>query len=424
MIKLILLLTFILCISLGVSWLAEEPGLVSVDWGVYHLEASVLTLIAAIAAVALVCVCLYWLVFSLVRSPYLWSQARVAKRQSLGITALTETFAAIASQDLRGARRYLKRAESLLPEQPLTLMLASQVARLEGNDSKSQLYLERMSKTGVTEFLALRGLIENARRAGEFDVAIRNAEKAHGMKPQDHWIAATLIGLYASAGRTQDALTLLERSARKRVLQSDELHQMRPAILCAEARALYNKKEVESAKAMLREAIRRHARFVPVITQLATLYLEESDASMALKVAGDGWKRVAHPEIATVLLQCYEKAKDKPKAAKVLKKLAKAQPEQEESQVLMAGLAVKEGDNESARAIVKKLMQQSGETARYCLLLANIEHISENHDQEAYWHRRANECPSGAVWNCSSCQRPADNWEYACPQCGTLGGLV
>lgn len=420
MIRLVIILLLIAALSVGISIIAEEPGQVAIDWGVRHIEMSVLTLIAIIALSALVCVLAYWLFFAIVRGPKKWAQSRLMKRQALGLTALTETFAAIASQDVRGAKRYLKRAEGLLPDQPLTLMLASQVARLDGNDSKSQLYLERMSKSGMTEFIALRGLVETARKAGDNASALRHAEKAYDMRPGDHWLATMLIAQYAVAGRMDEALRTLERAARRRALHADEVHQIRSALLCTQAAG----QPPEQAIASLRAALRRNAKFVPAIVQLADIYIKKGDASMGLKVAGDGWRKTPHPEIDAALLRCFDVAKDKSKAAKIIRKLAKIHAGTDEAQMLMAGLAHRQGDHASAIGILKHLITTSGETGRICSMLGAIEHAQENHDQEAHWYRRAKESPSGAPWECSSCNRPATSWELICPQCGSVGSIV
>jgi HemY protein len=423
MTRLIILLIVIVGVSLGLSWLADEPGRVAIDWSVYRIETSVLTLIACIALTALLFVILYWFVFSVFRSPKQYAQYKLAKRQSLGITALTETFAAIAAQDVRGAKRYIKRAENMLPDQPLTLMLASQVARLEGNDAKSQQYLERMGKSGVTEFLSLRGLIENARRAGDYTVALQHAEKAYTMKPHDHWLAVTLVGLLSEAGRTDEALVHMKRAARKRAIHADELHTLRAGLLCTDARVLAEKKQWQPALARLKDALRRNKTFVPAIVEMSQVYVNQSDASMALKVAGDGWKRNLHPEIGEQLIRAYEVAKDKKKAAKIIRKLAKLHKDSDEANVMLARLLILEKDYKAARGILKDLMKDSGETSRLCTLLATIEHEEENHDQEALWYKRAKECPSGADWSCNSCKRPANAWEFMCPQCGSVGSL-
>lgn len=423
MIRLVLFLIVIAALSLGISIIAEEPGKVAIDWGVYHIEASVLTLIGVVAVLALACLVAYLVLFYLIRSPKQWAKSRQARRQLLGLTALTETFAAIASQDVRGAKRYLKRAEGLLPDQPLTLMLASQVARLDGNDSKSQLYLERMSKTSVTEFIALRGMIDNARRSGDIPLALHHAEKAYEMKPHDHWLATTLIALYTAQDKMDEALRVLEKSARRRVLHADEVHQLRAAILCAHADVLARQQQVKSSVAMLRTVLKRYPAYVPAIMGLVKAYLSQDDVSMALKVAGDGWKRLPHPEIVDLLLACFDKAKDKPKAAKVLRKLAKYHADHDEAQVLMAGLAARQDENESAVGILKHVLKSTGETARLCTLLAELEHAQGNHDQEAYWHRRAKESPSGAVWHCDACKLSLDAWRVDCPQCGAVGSV-
>lgn len=424
MIRLIILLLVIVSLSLGLAWIADEPGKVAINWGVYNIEMSVLTLVAGIAALALAFMTVYWFFSVLIRSPRIWSQSRLAKRQSLGITALTETFAAIATQDTRGARRYLKRAEHLLPDQPLTLMLASQVARLEGNDSKSQQYLERMSKAGVTEFLSLRGMIDNARRTGDLATALNHAQKAYDMRPQDHWVALSLIGLYADSGRVDDALQHLQRAARKRAIHADEVHLIRAGLLCVDAKRLAANQQYDSAIFRLKDALRRNATFVPATVLLASIYSAKGDASLAFHTVGEGWKRNRHPEIGEEIIRTYDAAKDKVKSAKLIKKMVKRYPDSVEAQVLQARLAIKEKDNKTARDVLKQVLEKTGETSRICTILAGIAHDEGDHELSAHWHKRASESPAGADWTCNSCKRPANAWDFTCPQCGTVGSLV
>lgn len=424
MTRLLLLLLVIVLLSVGLAWVAEQPGAVAIDWGVYRIETTVLTLAACIALAALLLVIIYWILGLVLRSPRQWSNARLVKRQSLGITALTETFAAIASQDMRSAQRHLKRAEHLLPDQPLTLMLASQVARLEGNEAKSQRYLERMSKASVTEFLSIRGQIENARRAGDVQQAQRLAEKAFDMKSHDHWVALALIGLYAESSRADDALQVLQKAMRKRAIQSDEAHAIRAGLLCVDAKKLTDNQHFDSAIVRLKDALRRNPGFVPATVLLASLYSRKADASLAFHTVGEGWKRQAHPEIGEETIRAYRSAKDKKRAAKIIRKMAKRRPDSLESKVLLARLAIEEGDNATARSILNEILESDQETSRICSLLAHIAHEEGDHELSAYWHKRASESPSGADWTCNACKRPADAWSFTCPQCGGVSTLA
>ena len=115
MLRLIILLLSITALSLGFAWIADEPGHVSIDWGDYHLESSLLVLLAGVAFFALACMVSYTLLFTLVRTPRMWLRSQLARRQSLGLTALTDAFAAIATQDMRTAKKQIARAQQYIP---------------------------------------------------------------------------------------------------------------------------------------------------------------------------------------------------------------------------------------------------------------------------------------------------------------------
>ena len=257
MLRLFFILLIITGLSLGIAWLADEPGRVVVDWANYHLETSLLVILAAVALLALWFMLIYFVLFALIRSPRYFLRSRLAKRQSLGLTALTEAFAAIATQDITTARRQIARAQQYLPNQPLTLMLSAQAARLEGNESKARLYLEQMLKSGGTEFMALRGFIETAKRNRDDDAALGYAEKAIAIKPQDSWLITMLAGLYAKAGRVQEALRLLEQSARKRYISRRDSRRLGANVLYENARALMQQQRFDFAIAVLEDVLRR-----------------------------------------------------------------------------------------------------------------------------------------------------------------------
>jgi HemY protein len=423
MFRLIFILITITALSLGAAWIADEPGRVVIDWGQYHIEMSVLVVLAGTCIAALWCMIIYYILYAVFRAPRTLLRSRLARRQALGLEALTAAFAAIATQDMRAARRQIGKAQQYLPHQPLTLMLASQVARLEGNESQSRLYLEQMLKAESTEFMALRGLIETARRSNDDETALHHAEKALALKPRDAWLTRTLVGLYAKKQRTQDALRLLGSARRRRTLSGKEHQSLSAMVLYEHAKPLIKAQRFELAIPSLKEALRLKADFVPASALLASAYAQEGDMAGALKVIGAAWKAAPHPLLTQAMLQCFETVKTRDKVTRRAEKLARMHPEHRESRFLIASFALKNGDTEIARNEIQ-VMLDGRETVRACGLMAQAQQALGNGAAASDWLKRSNSALPDPGYACDNCNQPADDWRLSCLHCGSVGSIT
>lgn len=423
MIRLAFILLIITVLSLGIAWIADEPGRVAIDWGNYHIEGSVLVLLAVVAIGALWCMIVYHVLFAILRSPRNWLRSRLAKRQMLGLEALTGAFAAIATQDIRTARKQIKRAQQHLPHQPLTLMLASQVARLEGNESQSRLYLEQMLKTESTEFMAMRGLIENARRGHDDDLALMYAEKALKLKPQDPWLITTLVGLYSRKARAQEALRMLDLAARKRTISKKEYRALTAAVLYEHAKPLIEQSHFDTAVPSLQDALKCDPGFTPASALLAEAYGSQGKIAQTLKVITSAWKAAPHPLLTHALVQCLEPEETRRKVLRTAEKLARQQPENRESRFLLAAMALKNGPPETARSEAQHLLD-TRETVRACTVMAEVEKAAGNSEESANWLKRSHSALPDPGYGCDTCRQPANAWQLTCPSCGSVGSTV
>ena len=336
MIRLIFTLLIIALLSLAVTWIADEPGKVMIDWSTYHVETSVLILLAFTACVALFCVLVYSLLSLLFHTPGNWTRLRLAKRQMLGIESITQTFAAIATHDMELAHKKLALARQYLPNQPLPLMLAAQIARLEGDERNAHRYIEQMLGNEVTEFMALSDMVEKAKSGNDIPMAIIHAQKALAIKPQDNWIISSLAALYVKAGRSKDASLLLESSLRNHYINRPFYHRETASLLYEKAKALVEEKRHDSAIAVLEESLRHVPGYVPATSLLAEIHITaRNDVKKALKILGNAWKIEPHPSLREVLLKCVETFHNKQKFIPTLWKIAKVNPEHEESKLLV-----------------------------------------------------------------------------------------
>ncbi|MBM3630060.1 MAG: heme biosynthesis protein HemY, partial [Alphaproteobacteria bacterium] len=201
-------------LMLAVGWLADRPGEVSITWQGWRVDTSfgmMLAGAAALAALAVALASLWRLVVTGPRRFRRWSRDRRRRR---GYAALTSGLVAVAAGDPQDARRHARRADALLDEPPLTMLLAAQAAQLVGDEEEARRHFERMLAKPETEFLGLRGLISQALKSGDEAAALSLARRARALRPRTAWVQTTLLGLEARAGAWEDAQRTL-RDARR-----------------------------------------------------------------------------------------------------------------------------------------------------------------------------------------------------------------
>ena len=121
MIRVILYLILLSLLAFAAVWFADRPGDVSVTWQGWRLETSVLMLVVAMAAVAVVAVMLWSLAVSIWRTPHTLARYLGARRGMRAYRAVSQGLIAIGSGDVRAARKFVEEANRHAPGEPLTL---------------------------------------------------------------------------------------------------------------------------------------------------------------------------------------------------------------------------------------------------------------------------------------------------------------
>ena len=336
MAKIILILFLIGALSLGMMQIADEPGKVAIDWSNYHIETSLLFMVAATAFFALLVMIVYALGYMVFSAPARWSHSRSFKRNSLGLSLLTESFAAITAGDMKSAQKKLTQAKKYMPDQPMTLMLAAQIARSEGNEQEARRYIEQMLTNDATEFVALRSLTENAIQADNAALAMHYAEKALKTKPSDNWLIVTLCELYARNGKLQDAIKLLDTSLRKGAI-SRVIYKRESALLSyRNARDLFTQQRYDRAIEALKSALKKKPDLIEGYALLAEICIAKGDIKNACKVLLNGWKIAPDRALREVFLKALDKYTDKQQYFSYARKMLQLYPEHEETHLLAA----------------------------------------------------------------------------------------
>ena len=170
MIRAIIGIVVVTALVAAAVFFADHPGRVEILWQGWQIQTSVAVLAAAAILAALVAGLLFSVLSLVVDSPRRLMRARREWRRRTGYRALAQGMVAVAAGDPQEARRYAKRADLLLADPPLTLLLSAQAAQPEklGFRSLEHCCEELLCRSLVAvELRRLSGKEQGQRRIGE-----------------------------------------------------------------------------------------------------------------------------------------------------------------------------------------------------------------------------------------------------------------
>ncbi len=137
-------------------WLAQQPGEVSLEWLGYRVDTSVGVLLFGTFLFGIVAALLYRFWGSLWHVPGQIGEFMGRGRRQRGYRALTQGMVAVAAGDKEEARRWARKADTLLDDAPLTMLLSAQAAQLEGDERAACADSSMVSGASSSSVSALR----------------------------------------------------------------------------------------------------------------------------------------------------------------------------------------------------------------------------------------------------------------------------
>ncbi len=410
-------------------WLALRPGEVSIEWFGYRLDTSVGILILAVAVLAAVAALMYRFWRFLLHAPGdLSRRVRAGKRQR-GYQALTQGMVAVAAGEREEAARWARKADTLLDEPPLTMLLSAQAAQLSGDEAAARRYFTAMLDDEETKFLGLRGLLTQALREGDETRALDLARRAHGMRPRTPWVLQSLFDLSQRCGDLEAAERALKESVRAKALPRPEADRKRAVLLLE--RALNARREGGGAGAALdlaREAHKLAPGLIAASTLFAELLIEANDKRKAARAIEEAWGLAPHPELARLYLLARPNP-DSIERLKTLGRLAERNRSHPETHLARARAALEARLWGEARRHLEAAAGPDGLEGQpresVCRLMAELEE-EERADAEAAraWLTRAAGAARDPGWVCASCGALAQAWSARCGKCRTFDALA
>lgn len=405
-------------------WLAERPGQVTVQWEGWRVDTSVPILLLALVAIAGLLTLLGRALLMLRRLPRRVVEHRLNRRRGKGYAALSRGFAAVAAGDSGKAAKLAQEAHAKLRDPALTALLSAQAAHLSGDDAGAREHYDTLLGRRETELAGLRGLLDQARAAGDNAQVQGLARRALSLRGDAGWAARALFDSCILDDKWAEAEATLALSGIGEGSTPEQLRRLRAVLATERAAAYLAEGDRSEALKLARAALDHLPDFVPAAVMCVTLLAAEGKDRKAAAVVEEVWRRAPHPALAKACFDIWPD--DEPlRRAQRAEKLAALNPDHLESRLAMAETSLAAELWGQARNQLAPFAGSPNPPARVARLMARLEQ-AERRDIAAAneWLRRASEAPPDPAWRCSSCGAEAERWSAKCPSCGTFDGLA
>ena len=407
-------------------FIADRPGTVELDWQGWRVDTNVSVLVLGMALMGMAAAGLFHLLRRLVTAPGGFLRWRHERRREAGFRALTQGMVAVAAGDPEEATRHSRRADALLADPPLTLLLSAQAAQLKGDHTAAQRYFNAMLERAETEFLGVRGLLMQALHSGDDAAALKLTERARELRPKTPWVLHRLYRLRARAGQWIEAeATLVEAMGRKAIDAAVGRHH-RAVLLHEQSRAAEAAGEPGKAMTLAEKSVAHDRSFAPAAIRLAQLQTAQGRPRRAMRTLLATWREAPKPEVAAAFTGLF--SDDTPvQRLKRVEKLAAANPDHVESHLALAEAALDAKLwGEARRHLLAAGAGDANPGPRVCRLMARLE--EEEHGDGAaarlWLGRAAVTAVADPAYVCGHCGAELQAWSAHCPHCHEFGSLT
>ena len=412
MIRVVAFLVGATLLALGVVWLADRPGQVTITWLGQRADTSVMVAIVGIAIVVVASILAWSLLRFLLRSPKLFSLALRERRRRRSHEAISRGLVAVGAGDMRAALRHAGATEN--SNEPLALLLRAQTAQLSGDRANADAAFRALAERSETRLLGLRGLFVEAQRHNDPVAARLAAEQAAKEAPALPWAGQAVLEFRCAAGDWEGALNVLENQRRSGMLSRAEGRRRRAVLLTARAITIEEENR-DIARALVLEATRLAPDLVPAAELASRLLAEAGEPRKAAKIIETAWKASPHPDLADAYGSVRLANSARERLAR-MQTLARITPDHPEGALAVTRAALDARDFPIARAALEPLGKEP--TQRVAALMAQLNELEGDEGRAREWMGRALTAARDPAWTADG--YVSERWLPVSPVTGRL----
>ena len=397
-----------------VLWVAERPGTITIDWMQYKLTFHVGFFLLSVMAVVVVGIFIFSIIKYALDLPKNIQRYSDIKDKDKGLKALTLGMCAVASGDKKSANYQSIRANRFLgEEEPLSLLLSAQAARLDGREHDAATKFANLISQKEVSFLGLKGLLQSALDAGDYEGAREIGHEALKQNPSQDWLLQVVYDLELRLRNWDCAVKVLYSAEKNGVIPVNKANSDRVAMILARADEAGQSGDETSLFRMLQKAYKVDPRFIPTVTRLAGMYLDRGKRKAALSIVEKAWKSTPHPDLVALWGRAAPVAKDGDEAMARMRwfeKLLNLDPKSVEGLQATAMAAMEAGLWGEARKHLERAESIRPNVNLYKLWSKLEDRTTQNDEDVRKWLNKAADAPRERVWVCSETGRIYGHW--------------
>jgi len=400
-------LLIIAVMAMLASWqiVTTDPGTVEVEW--FGTQVSTTALFGLLILVAMIAVALplLRLVMFLMDAPGRIGKASQRARVRRGQEALALGLIAAEAGEFEEARRHADKAEDLIDEPRLALLLQARAAEVSGDTSAAERAYSGMLQNEDTEVLGRKGLMAAALKRGDRTAARAHAEAALKASKTATWPFQYAFDLAVQAADWENAIEALDLGDKRKQIDDKNAKRRRAVLMSAQAAKLERERRADKACDMAQKAFRISPAFVPAGALAARLLVAEGKAERAASILEEAWENGPHPALAHAYRDLVP-GETREARAERMRTLAEKRRDHRESKIVLAELAMERGDWGGAQAALEDAYRENP-SSRICILFAQVARGRGDENGARTWLAQAAAAPREADWSDLDPEGPA-----------------
>ena len=403
----IFVLQFLILI-IALTFIFTNPFIVSLDIG--NLKYSFSSNLFAVIFISFIF--LLYLVF------YLFFRSRLSigkyflknkyNKIEKGYLHFVDAMIAVANKDNKTALKSHKKMVSYLKDDPsLSLLLKSEVLKIEKKFPELNNIYEDMIKSKKTETLGYRGLMEQNLRNQDYHHAFLYGEKLFSINPNIEKLYDTLIFIAAKTKNWNQIILLSDKAFSNKIISKNDLNENKSIGFYEIAKIKFDS-DIKDALKNILKAIELKKNFSPYVKLHLEITVALNDKRNLKKLIKKYWSSNPSSLLRSIIMKILND--NDLTDIKFINEIIKNNTSEEESKKLLIYFAIKNLKWDIARENVIGMIG-SNPSKDICYFMSDIE-LGENNDKQKSdaWIMRAENAKLENSWICRITNQSQEEW--------------
>ena len=325
-----------------------------------------------------------------------------------GYDSFVSGMIALANKDYKKAISETKKISYYLDDnKSLSLLLKSEIYKVEKKFDDLNLVYQEMMKNKNTENLAYKGMMEQYINAQDYHHAFLYGEKLFNNNPYIEKIYDALVNIISKTNNWQQLLFITDKAYTKKIIDK-KVFQENKSIGYFEIAKIKRHSEIEDSLECIEKSLKLRNNFPPYVKLYLDLLIENKEYNHAKKYLKKTWNIKPHPEYKSIISDLAKNLNIS--QLELVKFITGNKTENEDSIILLVESYISQKKWDLARSQIMSLLDVNPKK-KICLLMAKIEEGDTGDIQKTNsWILRSRNGKENNIWVCMISKKSQLEW--------------